>query len=202
MDSYQEATEEDTGGREHVVLFFGIVRSRQRRQASRRDAQLITNKRFHQAHQHHCAQTASVDDAAPDPSQGQQLLGLSAMADLHLHLRTLRKGQRRNLSRRTTLTALLLAAARKHNEAWNHAARLVRPDFLEVCAARESPLVQAIESAGGEGLRASSKNGYDMAMRRDQERCHLLCASQRPRYVCFSPPCNHRPRIQKAKFAQ
>ena len=85
MDSYQEATEEDTGGREHVVLFFGIVRSRQRRQAPRRDAQLITNKRFHQAHQHHCAQTASVYDVALDPSQRQQLLGLSAAADLHLH---------------------------------------------------------------------------------------------------------------------
>ena len=45
------------------------------------------------------------------------------------------------------------------NDLCRRAVRFGRPDLLEVCANSNSPLVDAVESAGGEGLRASFWNG-------------------------------------------
>ena len=72
---------------------------------------------------------------------------------------------------------------------WNRAVRFGRPDLLEVCANNDSPLVEAVESAGGEGLRTSFWNGYDLTARRGRERLYLFCSAKRPRHVWFSSPC-------------
>ena len=45
------------------------------------------------------------------------------------------------------------AAQHLVSSCWNRAVRLGRPGLLEVCANSDSPLVEAVESAGGEGLR-------------------------------------------------
>ena len=46
-----------------------------------------------------------------------------------------------------------------------------------------------MESAGGEGLRTSFWNGYDLTTRRGRERLHQLCSEKKPRLVWFSSPC-------------
>ena len=69
------------------------------------------------------------------------------------------RGQRRHLSSMTKVLSLMLAAAQhldsSRTDCWNRAVRFGRPDLLEVCANSDSPLVEAVESAGGEGLRTS-----------------------------------------------
>ena len=71
----------------------------------------------------------------------------------------------------------------------NRAVRFGRPDLLEVCANGDSPLVVAVESAGGESLRTSFWNGYDLTTRRGRERLYQFCSTKRPRHVWFSSPC-------------
>ena len=83
------------------------------------------------------------------------------------------KGQRRNLSSMTKVLSLIFAAAQHLDssctDCWNRAVRFGRPDLLEVCANSDSPLVEAVESAGGEGLRTSCWNGYDLTTRRGRD---------------------------------
>ena len=74
-------------------------------------------------------------------------------------------------------------------DCWNRAVRFGRPDLLEVCANSDSPLVKAVESAGGEGLRSSFRNGYDLTTGRGRERLYQFCSTRRPRHVWFSSPC-------------
>ena len=74
-------------------------------------------------------------------------------------------------------------------DCWNRAVRCGRPDLLEMCVNSDSPLVNAVESAGGEGLRASFWNGYDLTARRGRERFHVFCSEKGPRHVWFSSPC-------------
>ena len=50
-------------------------------------------------------------------------------------------------------------------------------------------LVEAVDSAGGEGLRTSCWNGYDLTTRRGRERLYQFCSTKRPRHVWFSSPC-------------
>ena len=45
------------------------------------------------------------------------------------------------------------------------------------------------KNAGGEGLRASFWNGYDLTTRRGRERLYVFCSAKRPRHVWFSSPC-------------
>ena len=103
------------------------------------------------------------------------------------------KGQRRNLSSMTKVLSLILAAAQHLDsscaDCWNRAVPFGRPDLLEVCANSDSPLVEAVESSGGEGLRTSFWNGYDLTTRRGRERLHQFCSTKRPRHVWFSSPC-------------
>ena len=80
------------------------------------------------------------------------------------------KGQRRNFSSMTKVLPLILAAAQHLDSSctdycWNQAVRFGRPDLLEVCANSDSSLV---EIAGGEGLRTSFWNGYDLTARRER----------------------------------
>ena len=89
------------------------------------------------------------------------------------------RGQRRNFSSTTKVLSMIFAAA-QHLDAscadcWNRAVRFGRPDLLEVCAHSDSPLVEAVESAGGQDLRTSFWNGYDLTTRRGRERLHLFC---------------------------
>ena len=74
-------------------------------------------------------------------------------------------------------------------DCWNRAVRFGRPDLLEVCANSDSPLVNAVESAGGEGPRASFWNGYDLTTSRGRERLYVFVSAKRPRHVWFSSPC-------------
>ena len=46
-----------------------------------------------------------------------------------------------------------------------------------------------MESAGGEGLRTSFWNGYDLTTGRGRERLYQFCSAKRPRHVWFSSPC-------------
>ena len=70
----------------------------------------------------------------------------------------------------------------------NRAVRFGRPDLLDVCENSDSPLVEAVEGAGGEGLRTSFWNGYDLTTRRGRERLHLFCSAKRlkTRLVLFT----------------
>ena len=56
----------------------------------------------------------------------------------------------------TNVLSLIFAAAPHLDsssvDCWNRAVRFGRPDLLEVCANSDSPLVEALESVGGEGL--------------------------------------------------
>ena len=103
------------------------------------------------------------------------------------------KGQRRNLSSVTKVLSSILAAAQHLDssctDCWNRAVRFGRPDLLEVCANSDSPLVEAVESEGGEGLRTSFWNGYDLTTRRGRERLNQFCPAKRTRHVWFSSPC-------------
>ena len=88
----------------------------------------------------------------------------------------------------------LIVAAAQHldsscTDGRKRAVRLRRPDLLEVCANSDSPLVEAVDSAGGEGLRTSFWNGYDLTTRRGRERLYQFCSAKRPRHVSFSSPC-------------
>ena len=74
-------------------------------------------------------------------------------------------------------------------DCWNRAVRFGRPDLLEICATNDTPLVNAVEDAGGEGLRASFWNGYDLTTRRGRECLYVYCSAKRPRHVWFSLPC-------------
>ena len=58
-----------------------------------------------------------------------------------------------------------------------------------MCANSDSPLVEAEESAGGEGLRTSLWNGYDLTTRRSRERPYQFCSAKSPRHVWFFSPC-------------
>ena len=49
--------------------------------------------------------------------------------------------------------------------------------------------MEAVDSAGGEGLRTSCWNGYDLTTRRGRERLYQFCSTKRPRHVWFSSPC-------------
>ena len=89
---------------------------------------------------------------------------------------------------------LLIFATAQHLDSscagcWNRAVRLGRPDLLEVCANSDSPLVEAVENAGGQGLRTSFWNGYDLTTRGGRERLYQFCSRKRPRHVWFSSPC-------------
>ena len=93
----------------------------------------------------------------------------------------------------TQVLSLILAAAQHPdsscNDCRNRAVRFGRPDLLEVCANSESPRVEAVESAGEEGLRISLWNGYDLTTRRGRELLYLFCSAKRPRHVWFSSLC-------------
>ena len=90
----------------------------------------------------------------------------------------------------TKVLSLVLAAAQHLDslctDCWNRAVRFGKPDLLEVCANSDSPLVEAVESAGEEGLRTSFWNGYDLTTRRGCERLYQFCSTKRPRHVWFS----------------
>ena len=127
-----------------------------------------------------------IDDTKTESCQQRKLLGLSAVAEVQRNSSPFGKGQRRNLS---SMTKGVLAAAQhlvsSCTDCWNRAVRLGRPDLLEVCANSDSPLVDAVESAGGEGLRTSFWNGYDLTTRRGRERLYQFCSAKRPRHVWF-----------------
>ena len=134
-----------------------------------------------------------TDDTKTESCQQEKLLGLSAAAEVQRNSSSLGKGQGRHLSSMTKVFSLILAAAQHLDssctDCWNRAVRLGRPDILEVCANSDSPLVEAVESAGGEGLRTSFWNGYDLTTRRGRERLYQFCSAKRPRHVWFSSPC-------------
>ena len=134
-----------------------------------------------------------IDGTKTESCQQRNLLVLPAVAEVQRNSSPLGKGQRRNLSSMTKVLSLVLAAAQhldsSRTDCWNRAVRFGRPDLLEACANSDSPLVEAVESAGGEGLRTSFWNGYDPTTRRGRERLHQFCPVQRPRHVWFSSPC-------------
>ena len=100
-----------------------------------------------------------TDDTTTESCQQGKCLGLSTVADVQRNSSSLGKGQRRNLSSMTKVLSMIFAAAQFVDSScadrWNRAARFGRPDLPEACANSDSPLVDAVESAGGEGLRAS-----------------------------------------------
>ena len=59
-------------------------------------------------------------------------------------------------------------------DSWNRTVRFGRPDSLEVCANSDSRLIQAVENAGGEGLRTFFWNGYDLTTRCGRERLYFF----------------------------
>ena len=105
-----------------------------------------------------------TDDTTTESRQEGKLLGMSAMADVQRNSSSLGKGQRRNFSSMTKVRSMIFAAAQHLDssctDCWNRGVRFGRPDLLEVCVNSDSPLVKAVESAGGEGLRTSF--GMDM----------------------------------------
>ena len=56
-------------------------------------------------------------------------------------------------------------------------------------ATNDSPMINVVENAGGEGLLPSHWNGYDLTTRRGRERLYVYCSAKRPRRVWFSLPC-------------
>ena len=103
------------------------------------------------------------------------------------------KGHGRRPAAALIATLLLSAAAALDGErsmALTRVSRHGRADLLEVCCTSTSVLSEAVEQAGGEAIRASFWNGYDLASRRGQERLLQLAATRRPRHVWFSPPCD------------
>ena len=134
-----------------------------------------------------------TDDTKTESCQQRRLLRLSEVAEVQRNSSLLGKVQRRNLSSMTKVLSLILSAAQHLDSSctdyWNRTAHFGRLDLLEVCANSDSPLVEAVESAGGEGLRTSFSNWYDLTTRRCRERLHLFCSAKRPRHVWFSSIC-------------
>ena len=136
-----------------------------------------------------------TDDTTTESCQQRKFLGLSAVADVQWNSSSLGKGQRRNFSSMTQVFSMIFAAAQHLDssctDCWNQAVRFGCPDLLEFCANSDSPLVEAVESAGGEGLRTSVWNGHDLTIsvvanvftclvqRKGQDTCgsHLLVKS-------------------------
>ena len=133
------------------------------------------------------------DDTTTESCQQRKFLGLSTVTDVQRNSSSLGKGQRRTLSSMTKVLSIVFAAAQyldsSCTDCWNRAVRFGRPDLLEVCGNKDSPLVEAVESAGGEGLRTSFWTGYDLTTRRGRERLYLFCSRTRARHVWFSSPC-------------
>ena len=126
-------------------------------------------------------------------NKGSFSVCLQCPSDVQRNSPSLGKGQRRNLSSMTKVLSTIFAAAQFLDSScadfWNRAVRFGRPDLLEIRVNSDSPLANAVESAGGEGLRASSWNGYDLTTRRGRERLYVFCSAKRPRHVWFSSPC-------------
>ena len=125
---------------------------------------------------------SETDGTKTESCQQRKLLVLSAVAEVQRNLSSSGHGQRRKFSSMTQVLSLILAGAQhldsSCNDCWNRAVRFGRPDLLEVCADSGSPLVEAVESAGEEGLRTSLWNGL-----------YLFYSAKRPRHVWFSSPC-------------
>ena len=121
-----------------------------------------------------------TDDTTTKACQQGNFLGLSTVADVQRNSPSLGKGQRRNLSSMTKVLSTIFAAAQFLDsscaDCWNRAVRFGRPDLLEIRVNSDSPLVNAVENAGGEGLRASF----------GRERLYVFCSAKRPRHVWFS----------------
>ena len=111
-----------------------------------------------------------TDDTTAESCQQGKFLGWSTVADVQRNSSSFRKGQRRNLSSMTKVLSMIFAAAQFLDsscaDCWNRAVRFGRPDLLEMCASSDSSQVDAVESAGREGLRASFWNGYGLTTRR------------------------------------
>ena len=121
-----------------------------------------------------------IDGTKTESCQQRKLLELSAVAEVQRNSSSLGKGQRRNLSSMTKVFSLISAAAQHLDssctDCWNR-------------SVRDSPLVEAVEGASGEGLRTSFWNGHDLTTKRGRERLHQFCPAKRPRHVWFSSPC-------------
>ena len=133
-----------------------------------------------------------ADVTKTESCQQGKLPWLSAAAEVQRNSSSLGKRQRRNFSSMTKVLSLILAAAQHLDsycsDCWNRAVHFGRPDLLEVCANSASPLVEAVESAGGEGLRTSFWNGYDLTTRRGRERLYQFCSTKKAktRLVLFT----------------
>ena len=134
-----------------------------------------------------------IDGTKTESCQQRKFLGLSAVAEVQRNSSSLGKVQRRNLSSMTKVFSLIFAAAQHLDspctDCWNRAVRFGRPDLLKVFTNSDSPLVEAVESAGGEGLRTSFRNGYDLTTRRGRECLCQFCSTKRLRHVWFSSLC-------------
>ena len=99
-----------------------------------------------------------TDETTRESRQQGKFLGLSAVADVQRNSSSLGKGQRRNLSSMAKVLSTIFAVTQFRDsscaDCWNRAVRFGRPDLLEICANSDSSLVNAVESAGGEGLRS------------------------------------------------
>ena len=97
-----------------------------------------------------------TDDTTTESCQQRKFLELSIVADVQRNSSSLGKGQRRNLSSMTKVLSMIFAAAQFLDsscaDCWNRAIRFGRPDLLEICANSDSPLVDAVESAGASFL--------------------------------------------------
>ena len=62
-------------------------------------------------------------------------------------------------------------------------------DLLEVCAPWDSPLVKAVQNAGGQAMAIGLHNDYDLATRRGFVRAAQLIRERKPKYLHVSPPC-------------
>ena len=117
---------------------------------------------------------------------------LSALTEVQRNSSSLGKGRRRNFSSTTKVLSLIFAAAQHLDssctDCWNRAVRFGRPDLLEVWASSDSSHVEAVESAGGEGLRTSFWNGNDLTTRRGRERLYSVLFSEKAktRLVLFT----------------
>ena len=143
-----------------------------------------------------------ADDTTTKSCQQRMLLGLSTVADVQRNPSSLGRGQRRNLSSMTKVLAPIFVAAQhldsSYADSWNRTVCFGRPDLLEVCANSDSPRTQAVENAGGQGVRTSFWHADDFTTRRGRERLYLFCSAKRPRHVCFSSPCRSHSSISGA----
>ena len=94
-----------------------------------------------------------TDDTTTKSCQQGNFLVLSTVADVQRNSPSLGKGQRRNFSSMTEVLSTIFAAAQFLDsscaDCWNRAVRIGRPDLLEICVNSDSPLVNAVENAGG-----------------------------------------------------